>query len=131
MREGREERKGGIARTAKYELLMSYIEEDKMGGMAANIFISATTGLPEGCTPMTQLPLSHSIKTTTLIDSQLVAWVVKVCFSLTDGTNTPIARPSLLSSLRIPTCLVSTSARLWSPLDQWQLISFAVWPHLV
>ena len=27
------------------ELFISYIEEDKMGGMAANIFISAATGL--------------------------------------------------------------------------------------
>ena len=56
----------GIAHAAEYKLFMSYIEEDKMGGMAVNIFISAATGLLEGCTPMTQLPLSHSITTTAL-----------------------------------------------------------------
>ena len=64
------------ARTAEYKLFMSYIEEDKMGGMAVNIFISATTGLLEGCTPMTQLPLCHSITTTTLIDSQRVSFML-------------------------------------------------------
>ena len=74
-----------VLRAAEHEFLMSYI---KMGGMAANIFISATTGLPEGCTPMTQLPLSHSITTTTLIDSQLVHVLhASPCLqlSITDG----------------------------------------------
>ena len=51
--------------------------------MAANIFISATTGLPEGCTPMTQLPLSHSITITTLIDSQHAPPCLQL--SITDG----------------------------------------------
>ena len=67
-----------VLRPAEYEFLMSYI---KMGGMAANIFISATTGLPEGCTPMTQLPLSHSITTTTLIDSQLVSFMLRHAYN--------------------------------------------------
>ena len=32
------------------------------------LLVWATTGLLEGCMPMTQLPPSHSITTTTLID---------------------------------------------------------------
>ena len=71
----------GIAHAAEYELLMSYIEEDKMGGMAANIFISAATGLPEGCRPMTQLPPSHSITTTTFIDSQRVSFMLRHAYN--------------------------------------------------
>ena len=45
-------------------------------GYGSKHFISATTGLLEGCTPMTQLPLSHSITTTTLIDSQRVSFML-------------------------------------------------------
>ena len=71
----------GIAHTALYKLFMSYIEEDKMGGMAVNIFISATTGLLEGGTPMTQLPLSHSITTRTLIDSQRVSFMLRHAYN--------------------------------------------------
>ena len=57
-------------------------------GMAVNIFISAATGLLEDCTPMTQLPLSHSIATTTLIHSQRVSFVLCHAYnnlSITDG----------------------------------------------
>ena len=65
---------------------MSYIEEDKMGGMAVNIFISAATGLLEGCRPMTQLPLSHSITTTTLIDSQRVSFMLRHAYNSASPT---------------------------------------------
>ena len=40
-----------------------------------------STGLPEGCTPMTQLPLSHSIATTTLIDSQRVSFMLRHAYN--------------------------------------------------
>ena len=52
-----------------------------MGGMAVNIFISAATGLLEGYTPMIQLPLSHSITTTTLIDSQQVSFMLRHAYN--------------------------------------------------
>ena len=70
-----------VCAAAEYKLFMSYVEEDKMGGMAVNIFISATTGLLEGCTPMTQLPLCHSITTTTLIDSQRVSFMLRHAYN--------------------------------------------------
>ena len=60
---------------------ISYIEEDKMGGMAVNISISATTGLLEGGTLMTQLPLIHSITTRTLIDSQRVSFMLRHAYN--------------------------------------------------
>ena len=58
-----------------------------MGGMAVNTFISAATGLLEGCTPMTQLPvLSHSITTTTLIDSQRVSLMLHHAYNSASPT---------------------------------------------